>query len=155
MNPMYASYPRPHRLSTILALYIVSPLAMNGLIFGMGWGTHHSPNPLLPPGWVVGAIWMLLFACMGVARWLLIESLSPWYARWVDGLALLCLLYPLYTKGLSSIGLGLVGAIVSAAFAAVVAITIAKASRPACALILAVLAWVLYAETALAQVFHH
>lgn len=151
---MNVSYPPPHRLSTILALYILTPLAMNGVIFGLGWANPR-PHPLLPPGWVVGLIWMLLFTGMGVARWLVIESLSPWYARWVDVLALMCLAYPLYTEGLRSIGLGLAGAIITAAATAIVAIAVAKASRIACALILAVLAWLLYAETALARIFHH
>jgi hypothetical protein len=61
-------------LAANLALYLVPPLLLNGIIFGLGWDRDSTPNPYLPPGWAVGSIWMLLFAAMGTASWLLLKS---------------------------------------------------------------------------------
>ncbi len=161
---------RPSTLVGNLALYVGAPLAMNGIIFGLGWQGARSNNPMLPPGWVVGTIWMLLFAGMAVARWLIVHSRflhsarsnsvrwrsNPvrWRSnpvRWIDALALLCLVYPLYTIGLSNEAIGLAGALVTAAVGAIAAVRLWPVARTASGLLAAVLAWLLYAATALTR----
>jgi len=139
----------PASLAATLALYLLTPLAMNGIIFGLGWATTHPSNPLLPPGWAVGTIWMLLFAAMGYARWL-VRGKSPAMAHAVDTLAFLCLIYPLYTLGLSSDRIGLVGTIVTAIVAIAVVARLARWCARAAALTSAVLAWLIYAGVATA-----
>jgi tryptophan-rich sensory protein len=118
----------PKSLAPTLTIYLLTPLAMNGLIFGLGWATSRPTNPLIPPGWAVGTIWMLLFAAMGLARWL-VRGSSPAMAIAVDALAFLCLIYPLYTVGLSSDRIGLAGTIVTA----LVAIAVVAGLAPRCA----------------------
>ena len=141
-------------LAATLAVYILAPLALNGIIFTLGWQGSAPKNPMLPPGWVIGLIWMLLFTGMGIARWILTRGLNPRVARWVDGLALLCLAYPLYTLGLRSIGIGLAGAIVTALLAFALTARVWRESRTASLLIACVALWTLYAETALASGLH-
>ena len=139
-------------LAATLGIYLLLPLGMNGLIFGLGWSTPRPSNPMLPPGWAVGSIWMLLFAAMGTARWLCESAaLSGRAAHWIDALAILCLLYPLYTLGLRSDTIGLAGTIVTAIFAAAVIAKAQQASRPAAALTSAVLLWLVYAGIATAR----
>ncbi|MGJ3647729.1 tryptophan-rich sensory protein [Sphingomonas sp. GlSt437] len=59
---------------------IVAPIALaaalNALIFGLGWNqpTHGDHDAIAPPPWVIGLIWIVLFALLGVARWLLVLS---------------------------------------------------------------------------------
>jgi tryptophan-rich sensory protein len=137
-----------------LAVFIVLPLVLNGVIFGLGWNreTAASKGQMagIPPGWVVGTIWMLLFTAMGVARWLLIRRGA---GRLVEGpslLAFLCLLYPLYTAGLRNDSVGLVGNIVTAAVALPVAVLVWRWSRAATGCLAAVCAWLLYAAGATA-----
>ena len=136
-------------LALTLTIYLLTPLAMNGLIFGLGWATPHPANPLLPPGWAVGTIWMLLFAAMALSRWLVLSN-SPAMANAVDALAFLCLIYPLYTLGLSSDRIGLAGTIVTALLAIAVVAGLARRCARAAALTSAVLAWLIYAGVATA-----
>jgi len=139
----------PTSLALTLVIYLLTPLAMNGIIFGLGWATSSPANPLIPPGWAVGTIWMLLFAAMGFARWL-VRGKSPAMAHAVDALAFLCLIYPLYTLGLSSDRIGLAGTIVTALVAAGVIVGLARKCARAAALTSAVLAWLIYAGIATA-----
>ena len=60
-------------LAANLAVFVGTPLVVNGVIFGLGLESS-SGQTGLPPGWVVGTIWLVLFAAMGVARWLLLRS---------------------------------------------------------------------------------
>jgi tryptophan-rich sensory protein len=148
---------RPITLPANLALYLLTPLVMNGIIFSLHWSPVASaphPNPMLPPGWAVGAVWMLLYLAMGVARWLT-RLISPPAARWIDALAILCLLYPLYTAGLSNDNSGLLGALLTAGFAAFVLTRLQRVSKLAALLTSLVLLWLLYASTALAFGLHN
>jgi len=139
----------PKSLAVTIAVYLVAPLAMNGVIFGLGWATPHPANPMLPPGWAVGTIWMLLFAAMSLARWL-VRGDPPAMAYAVDALAFLCLIYPLYTLGLSSDRIGLAGTIVTALVAIAVIVGLARWCARAAALTSAVLVWLIYAGVATA-----
>jgi tryptophan-rich sensory protein len=147
---------RPVTLPVTLAFYLVTPLALNGLIFCLHWpsttaATH--ANPMLPPGWAVGSIWLLLFLAMGTGRWLA-RLISPPAARWIDTLAILCLLYPLYTVGLSNDQIGLIGALVSATYAAYAIFGLQRVSKIAAILTSLVLIWLVYASAALAYGLH-
>lgn len=46
---------------------VVLALLMNGLIFSQKWNISKGQprNPYIPPGGIVGAIWMILFALLG------------------------------------------------------------------------------------------
>jgi hypothetical protein len=65
-------------------------------------------------------------------------------------LAFLCMVYPLYTAGLSNDVTGLAGAVLTAVFAVWVAAQGFKRSPAAAALIGLVIAWLSYASVALA-----
>ncbi len=135
-------------LTANLVVFVGLPLVLNGVIFGLGWQRPSGPQPGLPPGWVVGSLWLVLFAGMGVARWLLLRARAG--AEWVSLLALLCLLYPLYTAGLRNDRVGLVGNVVTLVVALGVAVYAWRRVRVAGACVTAVCAWLLYAATATA-----
>jgi tryptophan-rich sensory protein len=142
-------------LAANLAVFIVLPLLLNGVIFGLGWdrqsGASNGHTAGIPPGWVVGAIWMVLFTGMGVARWRLIKSGAG--LRLVECpslLGLLCLLYPLYTAGLQNDSVGLVGNIVTAAVALPLTLLVWRWSRVATGCLVAVCVWLIYAAGATA-----
>jgi tryptophan-rich sensory protein len=146
-----ATYPSARQdLAATLAVYMALPLALNGVIFGLGWNDAGPKNPMLPPGWVVGTIWML-FAGMSVARWMLARTDDPRVARWVDGLAPLCLVYPLYTLGLKNAAIGLAGSIITAFVALAITVRVWRERRTASVLTACVAVWTLYAEAALAS----
>jgi len=141
-------------LAANLAVFVGAPLVVNGLIFGLGWARTDGPQAGLPPGWVVGVIWVVLFAGMGTARWLLLRT------AWVDVeqrrvervtlLAFVCLLYPLYTAGLQNERVGLVGNILTLWLARAAAVYAWRRVRAAGWCLFAVCAWLLYAAGATA-----
>jgi len=142
-------------LAANLAGFVIPPLLLNGVIFGLGWDHDTAPNQYLPPGWVVGTIWMLLFTAMGIARWLLVRagtSTGNREARLVVVLAFVCMIYPLYTLGLRSDRIGLAGSVATAALAIWIGSKVARRSRAAAGLTGLVVAWLIYASVALARI---
>jgi hypothetical protein len=142
-----------------LAVFVLLPLILNGVIFGLGWdrqsGAAKGQMAGLPPGWAVGAIWTVLFSGMGVARWLLSKRAPGWLAEGPSLLGFLCLLYPLYTAGLQNDNVGLVGNIVTAAVALPLAVLVWRWSQAATGCLTAVCAWLLYAAGATAYSLLH
>lgn len=101
-----------------------------------------------PPGWVIGLVWTSLFAGLGVARWLVIQNHSPQVknSTWVFALLLFCAAYPLYTLGLRSLVMGLIGNAATCIFALWVANRIRRNSLTAAFLVSTVGAWVTFAS---------
>jgi tryptophan-rich sensory protein len=141
-------------LAANLTVFIALPLLLNGVIFGLRWdrqsgaGSEHMPG--IPPGWVVAAIWMALFTCMGFARCLLVKRNAGHLIEGPSVLAFLCLIYPLYTAGLQNVSVGLVGNIATAAIALPLAVLVWRWSRVASGCMAAVCMWLLYAAGATA-----
>lgn len=81
-----------------LVAWVGAAVALNGLVFGLGWTTRAAgPRPwFAPPGWAIGAVWVGLFALLATARWTL--HARPDRRGWVTGLLLLCLAFPVYAQ---------------------------------------------------------
>lgn len=117
----------------------------NVIVFANGWNTgpNEARPSLAPPGYVIGIIWTVLFACMGAARFLV---RSTRLAHWIVGLIAFCLAYPFYTSGLESNAIAMAGNLATIALAAWIALRARSISPRASALIGAVAAWVCYAS---------
>lgn len=133
-------------LGANLAVFVLVPAALNGVIFGLGWSKAAGVEPGLPPGWVVGGIWLLLFALMGAARWRLLLA-GQGRTEWVTVVAVLCLLYPLYTAGLSNMRVGEIGNVLTLVVAIVVTASSWRRDLRAGVLLLPLCAWLIYAAT--------
>jgi hypothetical protein len=134
-----------------VAVFVLVTVALNGVIFGLGWNRSGAAGAMLgiPPGWVVGSLWILLFAGMGVARWALLKASGhQWVAELPSLLGFLCLMYPLYTAGLSDDRVGLIGTALTAAVAVPIAALAWRRSPLAAGCVTAVLVWLLYAAAA-------
>ena len=141
-------------LAANLVVFVGAPLLVNGLIFGLGVERASGPQTGLPPGWVVGAIWVVLFAGMGVARWLLVREGVGRGAEWVSLVAVLCLLYPVYTSGFSDLMAGLVGNVVTLLVAAPVAVHAGRRVRAAGWCLVPLVMWIAYAAFATARLMY-
>jgi benzodiazapine receptor len=141
-----------------LAVFVGAPVVVNGVIFGFGLERGGGAQAGLPPGWVVGAIWLVLFAGMGTARWLLLRAARTGGERrrleWVSVVAFLCLSYPVYTRGFSDLWDGLVGNVVTLVFAVPVAVFAWRRVRGAGACLVPLCAWLSYAAWATARLVH-
>jgi tryptophan-rich sensory protein len=65
-----------YALVTAILLPVLLALVMNAVIYAKGWGNAPTRSRLLPPGWVIGMIWLIF------------------------GLLAFSLAYPVYTRGL-------------------------------------------------------
>jgi tryptophan-rich sensory protein len=143
---------RPDRTGLIsnTSFAILSALAVNGFIAVVNPSEMASPGSvhLQPPGYVIGTVWLVLFAAMGVARWLMLtKPLDSIRARrLILFLLLFCLAYPFYTIGLKSEVLGLVGNLLTIALSILAVIRVSKISRLAAGLVSLVTIWVSFAS---------
>ena len=53
-----------------ISVPIILALIINGIIYMNKWAISSNANPLIPPGWIVGVIWVILFALLGYAHYL-------------------------------------------------------------------------------------
>ena len=141
-----------------LAAFVGTPMVVDGLIFGLKWERAGGAQTGLPPGWVVGAIWVVLFAGMGVARWLLLRAARTGAdlrrVRWVSLVAFLCLLYPLYTAGFSNLADGLVGNVATLVVAVPVTVYAWRRVRAAGAWLVPLCVWLSYAAWVTARLVY-
>jgi tryptophan-rich sensory protein len=134
--------------------YVAVALILNGLIFSLGWNdtgvTRQATPPwFAPPGWVIGAIWTLLFAGMGAADVLLSARLpGAGRARLVGRLlAFDCLAYTFYALATDSVWAGFAGNIGTVLLAATAALLARPHDRRAAALLGLVALWSAYATS--------
>ena len=101
-----------------------------------------------PPGYIVGLVWVGLFTGLGIARWLVLGTKSEGIAHrdWILIFVLFCAACPLYTMGLRSVTLGLLGNVATGAFALWIAKRVQNHSMAAAGLLVLVAAWVSFAS---------
>lgn len=150
---MFTAFNQSDRRSLVLNLLaaITAVLAVNGLIFTLGWDTSNTA-PLQGP--VVGSVWVALFVLMAIARWQL-NFYPPQQAflaqTGVTVLIISCLIYPFYALSTGNPISGLFGNVITIAltvFAMLQAWTISKA---VVWLLLPVTLWVAFATVTLLQ----
>lgn len=138
-------------LGTIVGATIGAAVAINSLLFALGWAGHPHPQPLLPPGWVIAGAWLVLLALLAVACWILANRAAPEGARlapWVLVLIGACLAYPFYTLGFRNEMTAFIGNLATIAGGAFLAGRVAGSSRTATGLILLTVLWVSFATFA-------
>jgi tryptophan-rich sensory protein len=149
---MWAFLDRPDKTGLIsnTSIAILCALAVNGFIAVVNPSEMADPGSvhLQPPGYVIGVVWLVLFAAMGVARWLLlIKPIDTIRAqRHILFLLLFCLAYPVYASGLKSEIIGLVGNLLTIVLSLFVVIRVSKISRLAAGLVSLVMVWVSFAS---------
>jgi len=133
-------------LAANLAVFVGAALVVNAIIFGLGF-PGAAGDPSGPPGWFIGLAWAVLFAMFGAAHWRL-QALANASAGRVGlvAFAMLCLIYPFYTLGLSSCSIGLLGNIVTALAAVLLVRRIWPASATAALLVAPVIPWLVFAS---------
>lgn len=116
-------------------------------------GGSRAPTMFAPPGIVVGAVWVVLFALLGLARWRLIRLGSAAGCRgagWTVAFIGVCALYPVYTLGLRSPIAGLIGNLGTALFAVALGVYVWRIDQRSAGAFALVVAWLSYATVAIA-----
>ena len=139
-----------------VTVFIAVTMLINGLIALIGWEggeTRFTKGPnRLPPGWVIGLVWTILFIGMASAFWLLASSTeitSRRKAGEVLAFAIFCLSYPIFTMGFSVHFLVFSGNLLCIVWSSYLTGVLRDISRPASALMVLPAIWVCYATWAL------
>lgn len=119
---------------------VVAGIAVNAIVFGLKWNDQNS-NPsrskLLPPGWAIGAIWVVLLGFLGFAHFKA-HAVDPKVSAWLIVLLVLaCLAYPFYKNQTASA----IGDTATTFGAYVVAIALALRAPVALPYIVPLLVW--------------
>ncbi|MGC6512084.1 MAG: tryptophan-rich sensory protein [Parvibaculales bacterium] len=127
-------------------------LVVNGLIFSLGLNDRPmaTADGVLPPGYVIGSVWSLLFAAMGVAYWRVVHRPTPVWPETsrpqghILAFAGFCLAYPVFTLGFSIGPLVVAGNLVCIAWSSALAGYFAPKLRLVAGLIFMPAVWVMY-----------
>jgi len=132
-----------------LALNIAVPVGAaaleNYIIYGTGTRLSDTKaNPMLPPGYIIGIVWMVLLGLLGYAHFLLytFQGANNIAASSVIVLILYCLAYPifLYYKAFTMKELNIFSVCITAVAFTITYLTLPKASYA----VLPTLLWVSY-----------
>ena len=136
---------------TIAAVAGIAVLLNGGLaLFGdesLNVGSQILPM-FAPPGWLVGGVWVVLFALLGLARWRLLRLGSEagrQGARWTIAFVVVCALYPVYTLGLRSLIAGFIGNVGTALFAVALGLRVRHIDNLSAGVCALVVGWLCYA----------
>lgn len=143
---------RPDRVGATLSALVplLAALIANGLIYVTGWAQEDQAYDAVvfaPPGWVVAAIWMVIFPMWGLARWRAHQAgesgrRESW---WAVALIFWSLAYPVAVVFLDTPGSAWAN-LASLLFAAFVAWRLSTASNRAAAWVLPSLVWLGFAS---------
>lgn len=125
--------------------YIVAPimlsLIINGVVFATRKQNENMKRNLLPPGWAIGTIWVILLGLIGYANYVL-HGLKDFVSlALVTCIILACLTYPLYTQNFKNESLIKIGNSSNLVFAFLCSIIIAMRSPKVLPYILPLLIW--------------
>jgi tryptophan-rich sensory protein len=141
-------YSRPRPAWPFIAGALALAVAVNGLLFvldlrgGDAGQRSRADFPLLPPAWVIGAVWTVLLSAMAYVQSRVLRRTQEPALQWlVPILFANCLLYPVYTAGFTSELRGLVGNLLTFALSAYVAGRVHSITRLGSALLGLVVAW--------------
>lgn len=139
-----------------VTVFIAVTMVINGLSALIGWEgdeTRFTEGPnRLPPGWIIGLVWTILFIGMASAFWMLASSTeitSRRKAGEVLAFAIFCLSYPIFTIGFSVHFLVFSGNLLCIVWSSYLTGVLRDISRPASALMVLPAIWVCYATWAL------
>lgn len=143
---------RPGPLGGLLSALVplLAVVAENALLFSSG---SAAPDPAFeavrfaPPGWLVGAVWCVIYPLWGLARWRshLAGEGGRKAAWWVVTLMVWGLAYPIVTGGFQVVP-SAIGNALSLLLALVAAWRVGSYSKLAAALIVPSILWITYAN---------
>lgn len=150
MNP--ALSPGAPRLAAYLFVFVGAALALNGAIFATGairWSRTLANPSWSPPGPVIGTVWVVLFALMAGAAWVVDRRAEPARARparlaiiaqWALNMSWTVLYF-----GLRNVPNGFFVTVAAWLLCLVTVTLAARATRLAAALLVPLLGWLTFA----------
>ena len=160
MNPKEQTMPGPKEWTGARILLFILSVGVCFVAAGLGsyftglsvgtWYATLAKPPIAPPGWLIGAIWTVLYLLMGISLFLVLEGdrSSPDVRRGIGLFAVqlaLNVVWSFLFFGLRSPSLAFLGIILLWASVAATLLQFLKISRPAGYLLVPYLIWVSFA----------
>jgi tryptophan-rich sensory protein len=83
--------------------FIILVILLNGLIYYFGWykSSLKLKRNILPPGYVIGIVWIIIFGLLGYVHYLLYKLKGKFsiYSNIIVLFLIFCLSYPFLTNG--------------------------------------------------------
>ena len=87
-----------------ILLPIILAILLNGLIYYLGWNNSSLKlkHTILPPGYIIGIVWIIIFGLLGYVHYLLYKLKGKFsiYSNIIVLFLIFCLAYPFLTNGL-------------------------------------------------------
>lgn len=146
------AWDRPNGLGLALSMVIpvVTVIVANGVMLAVG-GVENNADyeavPWNPPGWLIGAIWCVIYPLWGAARWKTATDADPRSNRswWPVALILWGLCYPIVVAFVDTLGSAIANGF-SLALALAALVMVWPVSRAAALLIAPSIVWLVIAN---------
>src|SRR3990167_4336593 len=129
-------------------LYVLIPIViaiiLNLIIFGLKWPSNSTNNRFLPPGWLIGVIWVIVLGFLGYALYLTTKARDNVSSVFIVILMLICLAYPFYTRGLTTGTAAKVGDVATLVIGFAVTVVVALRTPQAVPYLIPLLVWASY-----------
>ena len=79
---------------------IIAAIMMNGIIYTFGLNKQSmKTNPLIPPGYIIGTIWIIILGLLGYVHYLIykLNNKITFTSLFIIFIILFCILYPIIT----------------------------------------------------------
>lgn len=145
------AWDRPNSLGLALSMIIplVAVVAANGVMLTLGSmeNPDYAAVPWNPPGWLIGAIWCVIYPLWGAARWKTATASDPRSNRswWPVTVILWGLCYPVATAFVDTLGSAIANGF-SLALALAAMLMVRPVSRAAALLIAPSIVWLIIAN---------
>lgn len=134
-------------LQAILLVLVITGL-INGVIFsyqidGITGINAQDSEYFFPSSKIIGSVWTFLVACLAFSYSRVVKQ-NTTFAAWIFGLFLICILYPIYTLGFSSLQNMILGNLLTIALASFISGALFTSYKLESFLIFLISAWVVF-----------
>ena len=101
-------------------------------------------NPYIPPGYVIGIIWIIIFGLLGYVQYILRNQNNIFEFLLIIFLLVFCILYPFFTNRLQNLKIGLILNAITLILSFTISLFIFNVSKKAFYYLIPLLLWISY-----------
>ena len=124
---------------------IILAIIINFYIYTQGWNNNNEKSKWLPPGYIIGIVWIIILGLLGYIHFLMYPSIQSWIIVFAISY---CLAYPFLTSGLKDTNSKIYN-IIALIIAIIVFISVFYKNKLTSLLSLPFLVWTLYVNIVL------
>jgi tryptophan-rich sensory protein len=129
---------------------IILIIVVNTIIFSykLNISKNQINNPYIPPGYIIGIIWIIIFGLLGYVHYILRNQNNIFESLFIIFLLIFCVLYPFFTNGLQNMKVGLVLNSITLILSFIISFVVFNVSKKAFYYMIPLLLWTSYINLA-------